>query len=63
MLQVPNFDCGPACFITELATQSAATLSHGAYLCSVIIGGCVLWVGLLIGRWVVKKSGFRSRRR
>ena len=58
----PYPSCDFACFVQELAVKSAATLNSGVHLIRVILGGLVLWVGLVIARWILKNSSFGGRK-
>lgn len=53
--------CDAACFVSELATSASGIISSGVSLVRVILGGLVLWAGLIIARFVIKGSSFRGR--
>lgn len=59
----PFPSCGVGCFVSGMADVAASCISEATYIAAVILGGFVVWMGLIIGRWLINGLSFRSRGR
>ena len=57
----PLPQCGPVCFVEEMASTAVSVLSHGVGLTAIVLGGCVLWCVFLLTRWLLNGCTFRNK--